>query len=464
MNHRQAMSEETVRIMKRLQLNRKTVSLWVAVIGLAASPWAVATDGYFPHGYGMKSLGMGGASIAETDDTYGGANNPAQMVFVGDRIDLGISMFSPHRAAERTGAAIPSLNGSADSTMTEFWIPEFGYNRLVRPDLSLGVSVYGNGGMNTDYRQGSFGCPNPTPPPPGFPGNMLCGQGSLGVDLMQLVIAPTASYKLTADHAIGVSPLITVQRFKMEGVQLFGLLSTDPNSVSNHGYDYSRGVGVRIGYLGKISPLLSVGAEYATKTTMSKFTKYQGLFANQGEFDLPSSFGAGVALHPTSAWNVALDYQRILYAGVSSIGNSSGRILLCPAGVVANCLGGANGAGFGWHDVNVIKLGVEYAFGPALTVRAGYNHTDNPIKAEDVTFNILAPGVVQDHFTLGATQAFGAGNEVTAAFMYAPTKSVTGSSLLSPLFQGFGGPPNGGGTETIHMREIEFGLAWGKKL
>ena len=30
-------------------------------------------------------------------------------------------------------------------------IPEFGYNKMINPRLALGVSVYGNGGMNTSY-------------------------------------------------------------------------------------------------------------------------------------------------------------------------------------------------------------------------------------------------------------------------------------------------------------------------
>jgi long-chain fatty acid transport protein len=439
---------------------RRLGCLWWAA--LLAPALSAATDGYFSHGYGMKSIGMGGASVARTDDGFGGANNPAQMVFVGERIDLGLNRFAPVRSADRSGAAIGPLNGSVDSDSREFWVPEFAYNAMVRPDLSLGVTVYGNGGMNTDYPQGTFQCPSPSFT--FFPSNMLCGQGRLGVDLMQLVVAPTAAYKLNADHAIGLAPLITYQRFKIEGVQLFGSLSTDPNNVSNNGYDNSRGIGVRVGYLGRISPFITIGASYATKTSMSKFSKYKGLFAEEGSFDLPSNFSVGAALHPTASWTVALDFERIMYSDVRSVGNAGNLILKCAGGAASACLGGSDGAGFGWHDVNAFRLGVEYVVNPALTLRAGYNHSDNPIRSEDVTFNILAPGVVQDHFTLGLTHPFGTGSEVTAAFMYAPTKSVTGSSLLTPLFMGQGGPPNSGGTETIRMNERSFGLAWGRKL
>jgi len=448
---------------KRKAQSKAAAGACAVLIGIAASPAALATDGYFAHGYGMKSLGMGGASVARTDDAFGGANNPAQGVFVGDRLDLGVSYFQPTRGAERSGATIAPLDGAVDSQSKQFWIPEFGYNKMLRPDLALGLSVYGNGGMDTDYLQGSFGCPNPRTGA-FFTGNMLCGQGSLGQDLLQLVIAPTAAYEVVPDHSIGVSPLITIQRFKLEGLQYFAPFSTAPNSLSNNGNDYSRGIGVRVGYLGKISPFISIGAQYATKTYMSKFSKYQGVFAQQGGFDLPSNFTVGAQLHPTSSWTVALDYERIMYGDVPSIGNASSLTLQCAAGNVSDCLGGSNGAGFGWQNVNVFKVGVEYVLNPALTLRGGYNHSDNPIRSQDVTPNIIAPGVVQDHFTLGLTHPFGGhGSEVTAAAMYAPSKSVTGSSLFNPIFQGLAGIPNAGGTERIHLSELLFGVAWGKK-
>ena len=127
----------------------------------AAGP-ALATNGYFAHGYGIKAKGMGGVSTALAQDSLGGANNPASMVWAGSRIDIGADLFMPKRDAARNGAGFTTLNGGVDSGRTSFLIPEFGYNTMVRSDLSLGVSVYGNGGMNTSYPQGSFNCGGPS--------------------------------------------------------------------------------------------------------------------------------------------------------------------------------------------------------------------------------------------------------------------------------------------------------------
>ena len=143
----------------------------------------------------------------------------------------------------------------------------------------------------------------------------------------------------------------------------------------------------------------------------------------------------------------ALDYQRINYAKVQAVGNPSTN--QAP-------LGSDGGPGFGWRNINVIKLGIEYVYSPALTLRAGYNHSDNPVQSRDVSFNILAPGVIEDHVTLGLTYALGNGSELTASYMHAFENSVSGSSLFNSL-----AGPGAGGQETITMSQNSLGIAYG---
>jgi long-chain fatty acid transport protein len=408
----------------------------------------MATNGYFAHGYGLTAKGMGGAATALAEDSFGGANNPASMVWAGSRLDLGIDWFRPIRSAQRSDAGFATLNGAVDSDHKDFLIPEFGYNALLRNDLSLGVSVYGNGGMNTTYPQGSFNCGAGA-------ANMLCGSGNLGVDLTQLIVAPTVSYKLNAQHSIGASVLLGYQRFKAYGLQAFDnapgfpAFTSAPGSVTDRGYDNAYGGGVRVGYMGRLNDAITVGASYSTKVYMSKFKKYAGLFADGGDFDIPSNYSVGVALMPNAAWTLALDYARINYGSVASVGNSS---------MAAAPLGAANGPGFGWKDINVFKLGAAWRVNERWTLRAGYNHGDNPVDAADVTFNILAPGVVTEHYTLGFRLAIGKDSDLTGALMVAPHQSVSGSSLFNGVM-GAGAA----GNETIGMRQSSVGLAWSRK-
>jgi long-chain fatty acid transport protein len=424
------------------------VFAFMALAGLAGS--AYATNGYFSHGYGMKAKGMAGAATASSDDAFGGANNPASMAFAGNRIDLGVDLFSPIREATNVGGGLAFASAESDSNY--FLVPEFGYNRMVNSNLALGVTVYGNGGMNTDY-----------PGNPSFGNtNILGGTGRLGVDLMQLIVAPTAAYKITPDHSIGISPLLGYQRFRAEGLQGFAPFQAPgtPSMATNLGYDDAFGYGVRIGYMGKITPTVTIGAAYASKVNFQKFKKYAGLFAEQGDFDIPENYNLGVAWQATPEVKLALDYQRINYSNVNSVGNP-----VFP-GFAFNDLGDSAGPGFGWGDINVWKLGMEYKYSQKMTLRAGYSHTDSPIEGDlvcagmpfnttcgETMFNILAPAVIKDHVTLGLTYTLASGNELTMAYMHGFKNDVSG---VRPGF--------GNGVDTIKMYQNSLGVQYSWKM
>jgi len=438
-------------------MKSRTITRALVCAGLVAPSFALATDGYFSHSYGMKALGMGGAAVAVAQEPFGGAINPGAMTAVGDQWQLGLTWFSPDRSASRSGSGMAGIDGSATSDSTNFFIPEFGYNRMIQPDVAVGVTIYGNGGMNTDYPGGQIGqmsaCASFNQAP--GPYNLLCGNGSLGVDLMQLMIAPYVAWKFTPGNSIGIAPTIAYQRFKAEGLQAFDnpMLSTSPGNVTNNGYETAWGYGARIGYYGEFDKF-SVGVAYSTKMNMDSLDKYKGLFAQGGGFDIPSNWTAGIAFRPTPQWLFALDWERIYYSDTASVSNPSELILNCFGGQASACLGGSSGAGFGWQDIDVWKFGVQYTLDDRWTLRAGYGHSDNPILPQDVTFNILAPGVVKDHYTAGATWKIDKNAEITGYFLYAAENSVSGQSLLARL----GAPPTT--SETISLREYSLGIAY----
>lgn len=445
-------------------MNKQKILVLALVAGGLMSPLAHATNGYFSHGYGMKAKGMGGAATAMANDTFGGANNPASMVWVGSRVDIGVDWFKPIRSSERSGAGDPTMNGAANSDSNDFAIPEFGYNRMINPNMSLGMTVYGNGGMNTDYAGGQlpFGgtCANgggtgfnPVQVAGGTY-NLLCGDGRLGVDMMQLIVAPTVSYKINETHSIGVSPLLGYQRFKAEGLQAFSGFSADAANLTNKGYDNATGYGVRVGWLGKVSDMVTLGAAYSTEMNYSKFDKYKGLFAEQGGFNTPENWNLGIAVKATPQATIAVDYQQINYSGINSVGNPSTSL----GATIASTLGPSNGRGFGWGDTRVVKLGAEYNYSDALTLRAGYSQNNNPITSRDVTFNIIAPGVITTHYTLGFTYTLANKSELTMAYMHARENSVTGSSLFNTW------TGNTSGAEKIKMYQNSLGIAYGWKM
>ncbi len=418
-------------------MKKRKIAASLLIAGGLASPLAYATNGYFSQGYSMKEIGMAGAGIALPQDSLAAATNPAGMVMVGDRIDFGLDWFKPNRSTTITGNNCGpgcSLNGTYDGNgKSNFFIPDFGYNKMISPDMSAGVSIYGNGGMNTQYNTSPFGA--------------FGGTSPAGVDLSQLFISPTWAMKVNPSNAIGVSLNLVYQTFSATGLQPFGLGggSTNPNALTNTGKDSSTGVGLKLGWTGEVTSMVTLGATFQPKTKMSKFSKYAGLFAEQGNFDIPATYGVGIAVKATPETTVAFDVQKILYSGVPSIANTNNQ---------GGPLGATNGAGFGWQDVTVLKLGVSQKMSNTLVVRGGISHNNQPIPNTQTFFNILAPGVVQDSLTLGATWTLADKSEVTVGYMHAFKKTVNGSGSINPATQG-------GGEANLSMSEDSLGVSYG---
>ena len=188
-----------------------------AILPLVLLPgMAMATNGYFSHGYGVKSQGMAGVGIALPQDGLAAATNPAGTAFVGDRLDLGLVWFRPSRGAEirGNGPNTPQwarLRSTAPMTATTPRTSSFrnsATSSIFPRNSSASVAVYGNGGMNTDYGNSPFT-------------NFGGASGPGGVDLSQLFISPSLALKVNENHALGIAINFAYQRFKIEGIQPF---------------------------------------------------------------------------------------------------------------------------------------------------------------------------------------------------------------------------------------------------
>ena len=151
---------------------------------------------------------------------------------------------------------------------------------------------------------------------------------------------------------------------------------------------------------------------------------------------------------------------------MDSISNPN-RLDLCMAGQSQYCLGGNKGAGFGWENTGIIKVGWQFEYNPDLTFRLGFSHNDQPVKSSQVLFNTLAPGVVENHFTAGLTQRLGKSNEWSLMFMYAPEKTIKGTNSFTgapPDALGPGSPAIPGQDLKVSMKQFEveasFGMQW----
>lgn len=424
-----------------MKINKLVMTL--AAAGLMIPNMAAATNGYFSHGYGIKAKGMGGAGIAYAQDAMAAATNPAGMANIGNRIDFGLDWFNPNRKATWTaqnGVFTDMATGDYKSGNNNFLVPEFGYNHMYNDTTSLGIVAYGNGGMNTDYGRIAI----------------TGGTSNTYSNLEQLFIAPTVAMKLSPAHAVGVSLNLVYQTFEARGLQGFTSHSDSPNEVTDKGKDASTGAGIKLGWAGQVSPNVTLGATYQSKTRMSKVDKYKGLMAEQGRFDVPETYGIGIAVKADPNVTLAADIVQINYSDIKSLANPGTQF---PA-IAGTLLGTDNGSGFGWKDQTVYKLGVVYAYSQSLTLRAGYNYGKMPLTENNTLFNILAPATVEQHLTFGATWTMANKAELSVSYMHAFSKGING-----PI-NGVGGAGGGavGYPVNLEMDQNSLGIAYGWKM
>ena len=288
------------------------------------------------------------------------------------------------------------------------------------------------------------------------------GNGTAGVDLMQAFLDVGYAHSAGENFTWGVSLIGVMQLFAARGVATFGKYTESfntgsaPDSLSNNGHDTSYGLGAKIGAQWDMGEKWTLAASYTPKIGMSKLKDYSDLFADGGNMDIPADLKAGITFRPNQGLALSFDIENVWYSDVPSVGNPFSNLFGCPSAGAGGtdtsyCLGGKNGAGFGWEDMTVYKLGVQWGSGNDWTWRAGFSHGTQPIPETEMVFNILAPGVIEDHATFGFTRQLPSGNEYSMALMYGFNKKVSGPNTLDPSQ-----------TITFDMDqwEIEFAFGW----
>ncbi|PCH83196.1 MAG: hypothetical protein COB89_06990 [Piscirickettsiaceae bacterium] len=388
-----------------------TLLLFLAIVATNVS----ATNGAFAIGYGARQLGIAGGGSAFPQDPIIAALNPAGVVFLGEQKDVNLKYYSPPRKYKVEGAdttSFPLPTKTIKNQTNHFFIPSAGFSWPLSSKSSVGLALYANGGMNTDYsasdtpsRSGAFG-----------------GKRA-GVDYAQVFTNLNYSRKFADGKASwGVATLLNLSYIRMNGLSKFAGFSTDPSNLSDNGHDYAFGVGLRVGILAEVAPGVRLGASYQTKIK-NTFKDYKGLFANDGEFDVPANGIIGIAADVGSGV-LTFDIQQIQFSDTAAIGNTSRTFLS----------GGKLGdnIGFGWDNMTIYKLGYVRNKANGWTWRVGASYGKNPVPDDELTLSILAPALTEYHFTAGFSKVLKSNKEINVAFMFAPETCSSGPSLFAP--------------------------------
>lgn len=410
----------------------------------------------------VKAVGMGGTGVAYPQDAFAGAFNPAGMVEVGDRADIGVHFVHTKSRGiiEGTQLPVPGQNGSFNgSEIGTFINPEFAINKnfcICGAEFSAGIMLYNRAHVNTKYHH-VFAA---------------LGTKHLELDYTQEFISPQLSYKINDCHSVGIALNLVGQSLRVNGLERLAnpppplpqnTFSISPNHLTDRDRPFAYGVGVTFGWLGHFfCDRLSIGATFQPKISMGKFHGYKGFLAQHGKLDCPQTWSVGLAYAVLPCVNVTFDVQQFAWDRVKSIHNRLVDNLANPS----TRLGTSRGTGFGWKNQTFYRVGIDWTFNENLTFRMGYRHSGTPIRKSQTATNLMTSEVSQDYITVGASWrpmyctdfcsnwAFLRNGEFSLYYAHGFSHTLHGSATSIP-------PTLGGGRASLKQSRDLVGLAYG---
>lgn len=441
------------------------------VIGLSFVSTSFANNGLTPHGYGTRNKAMGGAGIAFPREATAVLNNPATAMAVAGQMQFGMSVFYPRARYYSTESSNNGENGAFTIGEGEFdadkdasWLPYFTTSANLKEDSAIAVSLYTRAGMNSTYRGGSATFdPDGDGPEPvqTFPGTL--GDGDVSWHLSQIMLDITYARQVNDKIALGISGVLAAQSFKANGLGGLARLtytyaksdgSLQPKYLTGNGYERSYGAGVKVGLHAQWTPTISVGLMYQSKIFMDRVDDYSDLLPGYGELDIPANLKLGLTWQPLDNLAFSLDAERIFHSGVDMLDNSLEDLLQCPTANyggtdTSTCLGGPNGGGLGWKNMNIYKIGGSWDITDKWTLLAGFSVTDQPVKVTQTTNNLFTPYLAEAHYTFGVSRSLGPNRWLNFSVAYSEEESQKSPNAFDPSQQ-----------LTIESDQFDFDLSY----
>jgi len=262
---------------------------------LLVSQAGFATNGYFPHGVGTKNKAMAGAGMAKPEDAISIVNNPAVAVFLGNRTDIGVSVFKPRRNYTSFYEGSKGENNTftigpadIDSNKDLFFSPEVARSHQLNNDSAFAWAFYMQSGMSTSF-EGGFATSDPDSDGPRgietLPGTY--GDGTAGMELSQAFVDITWAKMWGQKTSFGISAVLAAQSLKVKGTgglarytETFAASggSVSPDSLSGNGRDVNYGAGLKIGLHRLLGKYFSFGIMYQSKINTGSAKKYSEIF------------------------------------------------------------------------------------------------------------------------------------------------------------------------------------------
>ncbi len=398
--------------------------------------------GHIMQGVGSVNMSMGGASTAQPIDISGALQwNPASISTFNSKIinfDLGLFFSSPELSATlpagMLGAGAPSVSGvtkddrgvSPMPALAMVWGKEDSKH-------TFGVSAFGISGFGVTFPEEAN---NPLSPsfnpmensnPINYPQQAM-GFGLLESDYMLLQIGVTWAYEISDNFSIGIEPTLN-----------YGALELSPNPTASPtaaGYGISDkasaiGFGGQVGVFYESDGGFKLGASYKTTQSFGDLEFENTHLDNQKtsnsfNMDYPAILSIGTG-YSNETIDFALDYRMVDYENTDGFAEKG----WTQTGSVA---------GFGWKNINIISVGLQYKGFEKLPLRVGYTYSSNPIDEELAFFSTPATAVIANAFQLGFGYEFSDNFTLNGVFHHGSSDGKTEGQVLNPMMASAANP------------------------
>lgn len=311
--------------------------------------------------YGMVAGGRPN-SISGGHNAFAGVVNPANAVWIEDRVDVG--MFVVHQKL--------SLNNLDNNP--RFSLGKVNQTYKTEYLFTGDAAVHKRGkvkGYECSFSLATYALPtyvkvatkNPVP---------ITGTTPIRLVDRTQAISSIFSLKLNESHSIGFSLDYFYLSHLRNGFQHAdnSLRSVSPGHVTNNGMNHSQGLGLTLGWRWDLSKALTFGLAYIKKSYVGQYRKYRGYEPFHAKNYIPQSIGGGFTYRFTQ--KLAGRFE-VLWNALGNLPNSNNAIL--PNGSLnINKRGSRKSSGSGLQDATLINLGLGYKVNPMLSLGAGLSH------------------------------------------------------------------------------------------
>jgi long-chain fatty acid transport protein len=368
-------------------------------------------------GFGAESMGMGGADLAIADDTSAMNTNPAGLAQIRDqRADLYAAALFAINVRHRD--AFGNDRGVDNSPIP---LASAGYARhLPGSPLVLGLGLFAQGGAGYEY-QGL---------------NTPFGTRDELSSLFRIAkLTPSLAWAVTGRLSLGTSLGIFYADIDQKVFPATSYSDQNDPAGSFFGYHLKDAdvvePGGKFGMQYRLSERLAIGASYTTQTALD--LEGGDLTVNYSAIGLgsvryhdvelkglkqPREVGLGIAFTPAPRLMLAADLSWLDWSSAVKTTTLQASKPADPAAPPVVLIRTVQG----WDDQYVLALGLRYEAGSRWTLRAGYNHGNNPIP--DDNLNPLLAVITEQIVTLGAGYRGGHRWRIDTALEYKLNKTV----------------------------------------